>query len=70
MRPTVATLPAVERMDNQVVGIMPQIPVNGKWALGLQVCLMRSCKSTIFYILILLKNTYKISDSLKTRSYT
>lgn len=37
MRPNVATGPSFGGMDNQVMGLTPQIPVNGKWALGLQV---------------------------------
>ncbi|XP_023007674.1 SNF1-related protein kinase catalytic subunit alpha KIN10-like isoform X1 [Cucurbita maxima] len=35
-RPVAATLPSFERMNDEVVGITPQIPADGKWALGLQ----------------------------------
>ncbi|XP_038892877.1 SNF1-related protein kinase catalytic subunit alpha KIN10-like isoform X1 [Benincasa hispida] len=36
MNPIVGALPSFERMHNQVVAVAPQIPNNGKWALGLQ----------------------------------
>ncbi|CAK9326826.1 unnamed protein product [Citrullus colocynthis] len=36
MNPIVGTLPSFEHMHNQAVAVAPQIPNNGKWALGLQ----------------------------------
>lgn len=53
MNPIVGTLPSFEHMHNQAVAVAPQIPNNGKWALGLEVCLPQLTKSIIFYIVML-----------------
>lgn len=49
--PIVGPLPSLEHiMQNQAVAVTPQIPNNGKWALGLQVCVSTTVTKLITHI--------------------